>query len=162
MAAPDITAAVRFSHTLNQTVYVCPAMADYTNPTRSELNAGTRIDSVIPKDGIGGFAGTESTVTTDDLKSGVTIPLHDGEDWSGGSTITTYASKSGTQAHTGVLAKGSTVYVVLFDSTDTAGLKMDVFPCFVGAQTKARSGAATVESALTYTGVPAQNVTVPA
>lgn len=161
MVATDIAAAVRYSNTLNKTVYVCPTMVDYTSPSRAELNAGTRIDRVIPKDGIAGFAGSESTITADDLKTGVMIPVHDGEDWSQGSTINAHLSKSGTDIRS-VLTKGTSLYIVIFDSTDTAALKMDVFPVFVGSAQKSRSGLAMVTIGCTFTGVPAVDVTVPA
>lgn len=166
MAASLIPAPIRYSKTLNSTVYVVPTVADITAPTRSELDAGTRIDNVIPKDGISGFAGTETTVTADDLMSGYTLAVHDGEDWSSGSTITAYCDQDETASAgtdiRNVLTKGSNVVIVLFDSTDTAGKTMDVFPCYIGAHTKSRTGMATIDIACTFTGVPVSNVAVPA
>ena len=161
MAAPDIATATRYSNTLNKTVYVLPACADITAPTRAELNAGTRIDSVIPKTGITGFSGTQSTITSDDLKTGMTLSINDGEDWSQGSTIEAHLSKSGTDIRS-VLPKGQSKFIVMFDSTDTAGLKMDVFDIYVGSAEKSRSGLAMVTLGCTYNQVPAIDVTVPA
>jgi hypothetical protein len=162
---PAIASPVRYSKTQDSWVYVLPTCADITAPTRAELIAGTRIDKVIPKDGVAGFSGTESTITTDDLASGITIPLHDGEDWSAGSTITAYADKGYTATGgvdiRSVLAKDSDVVVVLFDSDDTPGKTCDLFKVHVGAHTKSRSGAATIDIACTFTDVPAQNVAVP-
>lgn len=161
MAASVLNPAVRYSNTLNKCVYVLPTAADYTAVTRAELDAGTRIDGEIPKDGISGFAGSEQTITADDLKTGITIPVHDGEDWSSGSTINAYLSKTGTDVRS-VLPKDSNQVIVIFDSTDTAGQKMDVFPVFVGSHQKSRSGMAMVTVGLTFTGVPSVDQTVPA
>lgn len=168
MVATPIPSPVRFSKTLNSTIYIVPTIANISAPTRTELDAGIRIDGVVPKDGVAGFAGSEVTVTADDLMTGYTLPIHDGIDWSSGSTITGYLSHGETATGTGasdirtVMATGTNVYVVLFDTIDSVGLTMDVFPCFIGAQTKSRSGVATVEIACTFTGVPALNVAVPA
>jgi len=166
MVATAIASAVRYSKTKNSAVYVLTDCADYTSPTRAELDAGTRIDKVIPKDGISGFAGTESTITSDDIFSGDTIALHDGEDWSSGSSITAYADKGYTATNgtdiRSVLAKDSDVFIVLFDSQDTPGLCMDVFPVHIGAHTKSRSSDSTIDIACTFTDVPATDVAVPA
>ena len=161
MAAPKINPAVRYSNTINEVVYWVPTMADYTNPTRAELDAGTNITGVIPKDGISGFSGSEQTQTTDDLASGKTLPLHDGEDFSQGSSINAWKSKTGTDIRT-VMPKYSSGNLVIFDAGDTAGGTMDVFPAYVGSHQKSRSGPAMVTIGLSYTGVPAENITVPA
>lgn len=163
MAASDLNPAVRYSHTLNQTVYILTTAADYNALTRAELDAGVRVDGEIPKDGVSGFSGTEQTITSDDNRTGNSIPLHDGKDWSQGSSINFHLSQTGAVDDIrSVAPENSTRIVVIFDSTDTAGLEMDVFPVRVGSLTKSRSGEAMGTLNFTYTGVPSTDQTVPA
>ena len=161
MPATVLAAPFKYS-AIGKDVYVCPTIAMLTAPLRSELNAGTNIKLHLDKDtGLAGFELTHNTVTATSLGDGIGYVLNDGNAY-GTATLTCHQSKTGAASDVrSLLTEGATTYIVIFDTADTAGLRMDVFAVTVNPITKVRAGVAMLTIPVDI-GNSARDVTVPA
>jgi len=163
MAATVLPAPYEYTALKHLTVYYCSSMADYTAPTRSELDAGTDVTRHIPKQGINGFTKTANVVQADNLATGGSVSLDDGYSLDQ-SSIQFHMSKNGSASDIrSVIAEGDEGYFVFFDNKDIGGNKMDVWP--VQCQTISKSKQAGQDMMLTASfqvNEPAENITVPA
>jgi hypothetical protein len=161
MAASLLASPFKFS-AINRDVYVLPSCANISSPTRAELNAGTNIRLHLDKDaGLAGFELTHNTITMTSMGDGIGYAVSDGNAY-GSPSITAHQSKGGPTGDVrSVFVEGSTQYVVIFDTTDTAGLKMDVFAVTVNPITKSRTGGSMLMVPFDI-GSSARDVTVPA
>lgn len=140
MAATVLASPFKFS-AIGKDVYIGPLPADITSPIRSELNAMTNIHFHLDKDnGLTGFELTPNTVTATDLGSGIGYPLNDGDAY-GTASLQCHMDKRGPDHDVrSVITEGDSLAVVIFDTLDTAALKMDVFAVTVRPISKGRAG----------------------
>ena len=161
MAAPVLASPFKYS-AIGKDVVVCTSIANISSPTRAEINAGTNIKLHLDKDtGLTGFELTHNTVTATSLGDGIGYPLNDGNAY-GAASFACHQSKTGSTTDVrSVFTEGATQYVIIFDSVDTAGLKMDVFQFTVNPITKTRSSTQLLTVPVDL-GASARDVTVPA
>lgn len=161
MSASVLAAPFKFS-AIGKDVVVCSSVSNIASPTRAEINAGTNIKLHLDKDnGLSGFELSHNTVTATSLGDGIGYPLNDGNAY-GTATLTAHQSKTGSTTDVrSVFTEGSTAYILIFDTVDTAGLKMDVFQVTVNPITKARAGVQMLTIPVDI-GNSARDVTVPA
>jgi len=163
MAATPIAAVSRYWPVGTTKWYWLTSVASYLSPgpTRLELNAGTDISGEVAD--ISGFTVSSNQIDTPDVnsrfRSKIPGPI-EAED----STLTLYADPSGVDARA-LFPRDTTGFVVRLDGGDTAGRKMSVFPCKVASQNKlmgTEEEAGRIEVAFTITGIPAEDLAVPA
>lgn len=161
MAAPAITASVRYTSRGTTKVYWVPAIASYASPTRSELNAGTDLTPQLMDSS--GWAVSSEQIDTPDAANRFTSKIP-GAITADDSSLTMYASKNGVDARS-LMPQDATGYIVLLLGGDTTGNKMDVWPVTVASVAKQislqGSDADTLLISYSPTSVPAQNVTIP-
>ncbi len=160
MAATAITASVRYFRPGTTKVYWVTTMADYTTPTRAELDAGTDLSGEIAE--VSGWSATSESIDTPDLGSRFTSKIP-GAITADDSSLTLYMSKSGTDVRT-LLERDTAGFVVWMDEGDTESGLMDVFPATVASAPKQRGlgEAARIQVQFTVTSEPAENVSIPA
>lgn len=142
-------------------VYVVNTMADYTAPTRSELNAGLDVTRQCRE--INDFQYEADTIERPDYASTWTSTVGGRTKASGNPSLAIYAAKNGVDARS-TLVFGYTGFVVMLDGGDVAGYKMDVWPVQVIAKPKQRSDSdpLTILYQFSIPQPPAEDVTVPA
>lgn len=160
MTAPAISSSTRYIPEGVTEFYFVAAMADYTSPTRSELNAGTNLTPEVAD--AGDWAITSASVDTPDLGNLFTSQIT-GKITADGTTLNMYADDASSDARS-LMPRGTTGFIVKFPEGDVAGHKMDVFPVKVGSVPKPTSmgNPSTLNFTYYVTKVPAENVTVPA
>ena len=167
MAVPTPTVVanpVRFSQTGNLVFIWVPTMANYQSPTSAEISAGFDYTSWIPKDGASGFETSSTTIASNDIKSGLELPLADGQSISNTPTVNfKRSSTTVTNSPSATFHYGLNGYICLTDapSLSTAGALMDIWPVTVGSASKTWSGEAFVVVSFNPSAVPAYNVAVP-
>jgi len=161
MAAPAITASVRFSARGATKIYWVATIASAASPTRSELNAGTDLSPQIMD--AKGWSVSSDQIKTPDLATRYTSTIP-GSITAEDSSLTMYASKNGVDARA-LMPRDAVGYIVLLHGGDTASNKMDVYPVTVSSVSKVMSvsgdDADTIEIAYAITAQPSENITVP-
>jgi hypothetical protein len=162
MAAPEITASVRYFDPEITKCYFLPtiAAADLT-PTRAEMDAGTDLSPEIAE--VSGFTVTSEEINTPDLGSRFTSKIP-GRTSAEDSSITFYADQAGNDART-VLPRDTTGYIQWCDGGDVAGNKSQVFPIRVRSLGQLRSvgdESHRLQVQFSITAKPAEDVTIPA
>src|SRR5689334_18895336 len=117
MAAPAITASIRYTSRGSTKVYWVATIANYLSPTRSELNAGTDLSPQLMDSS--GWTVKSNQIDTPDAATRFTSKIPgsiDAED----STLTMYASKNGVDARA-LMPQDTVGYIVLLFGGDTAG-----------------------------------------
>src|SRR5690242_13648663 len=129
MPATPITASDRYWPVGTEKWYWVAAIADYTSPTRSELNAGTDLTPEIFE--YSGFQVTGDEIDVPDRDSDFTgkIPGRTSAD---DSSIKFYADSTSDDVRT-LLPRGTVGHIVRLPEGDVAGHLMDVFPVRVKA-----------------------------
>lgn len=161
MAATPITQATRYFAAGISKCYFVSTIADYSAPTRAELDAGTDLSPEIAA--IEGWMVTGSAIDTPDLATRYTgnIP---GRTSSEESNITFYASQDGVDVRA-ELPRDTSGFIVWMDGGDVDGNFMDVFPIRVMSNTQQRSiedEAARRQVAFSIPREPAEGVAIPA
>lgn len=160
MTATKITATKRFIRPNVTKVYWVPTLADYNNPLRTELDAGTDVSGEISD--VSGWSTTSNSTDTPDWGSRFTSQIP-GNITADSSSITFYGS-SDTQDIRTLLNRDDTGFVVWMDGGDVPTQLMDVFPVTVSslAHQRTMSDPAAIQVSFTITDVPAENVAIPA
>lgn len=137
--------------------------ADYTSPTRAEIDAGTDLTGEIAE--TDGFTVSSDSIDAPDYGKRFVrkVPGRINAD---DSSITFYADADSADVRT-VLHRDDTGFVVIFPEGDDEGESshtMDVFPVTVASVSKPTSDSdpARIVVAFTITDEPATDVTVPA
>jgi len=162
MAATPITPVNRYWPVGTTRWLWVPTIANYlVAVTRAEINAGTDLSGEV--NDLDGWTVTSGTIDTPDVnsrfRSKIPGPI-EAED----SSLTLYADPSGSDVRT-LLPRDTTGYVVRLDGGDIAGRKMSVFPVKVASQNKLMGvdeEAGRIEISFTITGIPAEDLTIPA
>jgi hypothetical protein len=161
MAAPAITASVRYTSRGTTKIYWVVTAANYLTPTRPELNAGVDLSPQLNDSA--GWSVSSEQIDTPDMANRFTSKIP-GAITAEDSSLTMYASKTGADART-VMPQDAVGNIVLLFGGDTAGNKMDVWPVTVASVSKQISvqggDADTLQISFSPTNVPAQNVTIP-
>jgi hypothetical protein len=162
MAAPEITASVRYFDPEVTKCYFLPtiAAADLT-PTRLEMDAGTDLSPEIAE--VSGFTVTSEEINTPDLGSRFTSKIP-GRTSAEDSSITFYADLGGNDVRT-VLPRDTTGYIQWCDGGDVAGNKSQVFPIRVRSLGQLRSvgdESHRLQVQFSSTSEPNEDVTIPA
>lgn len=141
MPATVLDAPFKYS-AIKKDVIIIPSVADSgLVPTRTEINAGTNIKLHLDKDsGLSGFTITPNSVTATDLGSGVGYPLDDGSTYGTASFMCHQDKRGATYDVRSVFTEDVTVYAMICDTLDTAGLAADMFAVTVRLIDKSRSG----------------------
>ncbi|EYR64651.1 hypothetical protein N866_07185 [Actinotalea ferrariae CF5-4] len=161
MVATPMPTTERFFAPEISKVYIATTMADYTQPTRVELNASTDVTAEIA--GVTGWSVTSAMIVTPDWGSRFTRQIG-GRTSAEASSITFYADLEGQDIRT-ILARGDKVKVVFADQGDVAGLPADIFDTEVTSLGKVRTnadGALTITVNFAIKSVPAEDVPLPA
>jgi hypothetical protein len=159
MPATPIASSVRFFRPGITSIVFVPTIADYTAPTRIEINAGTDLSNELAE--VAGWKVVSENIDAPDFAStfvGKVAGKTSVED----SSLTMYASSDTTDVRT-LLPRGTTGYILRMDGGDVATQKMDVFPVTVSALGKVTdtSNAAHIEIDFAVTKVPAEDVAIP-
>lgn len=159
MTAPAIGASTRYIPEGVTHYYFVAAIASYTAPTRSELNAGTDLTNEVAS--AGDWAINGSAVPAPDLATLFDSQVA-GKTSMGTTTLDMYASSNSSDVRT-LLPRGTTGYIVKFPEGDVSGHTMDVFPVKVLAQPKPTNmgNPSVIQLQFVVTKIPAENVTVP-
>ncbi|MFI6347254.1 hypothetical protein [Streptomyces sp. NPDC050560] len=159
MATP-ITPSVRYYRRGTTKVLWVPTIANIQTPTRSEIEAGTALESETGA--MAGWQTTSATVPTAALGSRFT-PTVPGEITAADSSLTFWASKDGEDVRQ-ILVREAAGFVIWMDEGDTEDGTMDVYPVTVTSQAKVRDmdTAAQIMAQFAITSVPAENVAIPA
>jgi hypothetical protein len=162
MAAPAITASIRYTSRGATKFYWIPTAADPAAPTRSEMNAGTDLSPQIADSS--GWSVSSEMIETPDLASRYTSTIP-GTISADDSSLTFYMSRDGVDARA-LMPRDETGFIAILDGGDVAANKMDVFPVTVSSHSKQRSvqgsDADTLVISYAITSEPSENVTVPA
>lgn len=159
MAATPMAATTRYFRPGTTKVYWLDTLADYTAPTRSELDAGTDLSAEVQE--INGFQVTSASVDTPDFGSRFASKIP-GMITADDSALITYADATSVDIRS-VLSRDDNGYVVIMDEGDVAGQLMDIYPARVASTPKLREreDAARIQADFTLTQEPAENVTIP-
>jgi hypothetical protein len=161
MAAPAITASVRYTSRGTTKIYWVVTIANYLSPSRGELNAGTDLSPQL--NGSAGWSVSSEQIDTPDMANRFTSKIP-GAITAEDSSLTMYASKNGVDAR-GIMPQDAVGFIVLLFGGDTTSNKMDVWPVTVASVSKQISvqggDADTLVVSYSPTSVPAQNVTIP-
>lgn len=162
MAATPITPVNRYWPVGTTRWLWVPTIANYMSTvTRPEINAGTDLSGEIAD--LDGWTVTSNQIDTPDVNSRFRSKIPgaiEAED----SSLTIYADPSGTDVRT-LLPRDTSGFIIRMDGGDVAGRKMSVFPVKVASQNKLMGTdeeAARIEIAFTITGIPAEDLTIPA
>lgn len=160
MAPTALTATSRYIPIGTRRYYWVPTMADYTSPTRAELDAG--MDLTAEVSAVSGFAVTSDTVDTPDFSTRFTSKIP-GMITADDSSLTLYNSSDSDDART-LLVRDAVGNVVILPEGDNTDATMDVFPVKVASAPKSQEGdsPATTEYQFTITREPAADIPVPA
>jgi hypothetical protein len=162
MAAPAITASIRYSARGATKIYWLPSVASPSAVTRAELNAGTDLSPQVAD--AGGFNVSSEQIETPDLATRYTSTIP-GSIAAEESSLTMYASRNGVDART-LMARDTVGFIGLLHGGDVAGYKCDIYPVTVSSVAKqiqvAGSEADTLVFSYAITAEPAENVSVPA
>jgi hypothetical protein len=162
MAAPVITASVRYSARGATKIYWLPAVATPAAVTRAELNAGTDLSPQIAD--ASGFSVSSEQIETPDLATRYTSTVP-GSISAEESTLTMYASRNGVDARS-LMARDVVGFIGLLHGGDVSGYKCDIYPVTISSVAKqiqvAGSEADTLVFTYAITAEPAENVAVPA
>lgn len=160
---PTLTASVRYFQPEVSKVFFLPTIvATNLTPTRAEITAGTDLTGEIAD--LSGWQVSADMIPTPDLAAKFVGQVA-GRIKADNSSITFYASKSGTDVRA-TLPRGQAGYIAFMDGGDVATTgKMDVYPVEVASVGKVRS---TGDKALTLainfaiTRKPGEDLTIPA
>lgn len=159
MSATPISSSVRYYRRGVSKVSWVPTIANKSAPSRAELDAGTELSPET-----GAVDGWEITSNTEDAPAlGTTFNAKVFSTTEvGDSSLTLYASRSGTDVRT-LLTRGTSGYIVWMDEGDVAGNLMDVFPVQVMSQAKTRDidALGMVKVGFAIPSEPAENVAIP-
>lgn len=162
MPATPIASVTRYWPTGVQEWLWVPTMADYRNPTRAELNAGTALRREL--NATEGWSTTGEDIETPDGES-TFIGVIPGPVTAEESSFTFYAAADGSDARA-LMPRGTEGYVVRMMGGDVAGRKMDIYPVRVKTMSKlanvGENEAARIMVQFSITREPAEDVTIPA
>jgi len=162
MAATPIAAVERYWPTGVAEWLWVPTMADYENPTRAELNAGTALRREMNSSE--GWNTTGEDIATPDGESRFESSIP-GKITAEESSFTIYAAEDGDDARA-LMPRGTAGYVVRMPGGDVAGRKMDNFPVRVKTVSKLMNvgdeEAGRLQFQFSITREPAEDLTIPA
>lgn len=160
MAPSTITKSDRYFRPGKTKVYFVDTLADYTSPTRTEIDAGTDLSPEVAS--VEGFSVTSDSIDTPDLASRFTSKIP-GAITADNSSINFYADSTSTDVRT-ILPRDTEGFVLWLDEGDSEGNTMDVFPVTVASAPKLRSlsDPAQIQIQFTITSEPEEDVDVPA
>lgn len=140
-------------------VYLVDTMADYTSPTRVELDAGLDVTRQVRS--IDGWTVAADQIDRPDMASLFTSKIG-GRTSADDSSLTIYAARNGVDVRS-TLVQGYTGYVVFLDGGDVTGYKMDVYPVLVISRPKQRgdSDPLNIQYQFSITQPPAEDVAIP-
>jgi len=150
--APEITKVIWFD---------ADGLADYTNPTHAEIEAGVFIQDEIAA--LSGWLTTSASIETPDMGSRFKKKIGGRTDIAD-SSLTFYADQRGVDVRT-LAARGDRGFIAFMDGGYVTGQPMDIYPVFVASIGKDRSTddkAAQLQIQYTITSVPAEDVEIPA
>ncbi|MBX6382161.1 MAG: hypothetical protein IRZ07_04175 [Microbispora sp.] len=162
MPATPIAPVTRYWPTGTSQWLWVPTMADYTNPTRAELDAGIALRREM--NASEGWNTSGEDIETPDGESQFvgTIP---GRITAEESSITFYADPTGSDARE-LMPRGAEGYIVRMPGGDVPGRKMDVFPVRVKTVSKlmnvGEDEAARLQIQFSITREPAEDIEIPA
>lgn len=160
MSPPPITPTIRYYPPGIRRVYWVISSADYNNPTRAELDAGTDVTNEVAA--MSGWSVTSTAVETPDLGNRFTSQVP-GALTSQTNDLTFYTSQNSADVRQ-LMPRDSNGFIVICWEGDVAGQLMDVFPVRIMSQamdtTVTNAGQVVVSFAVTS--VPANNVAIPA
>jgi hypothetical protein len=157
----DIATSTRYVPTGIRKIYYCPAIANTSSPTRTELTTnGTNLTPQIAE--MSGFTVSSDTVDVPDLANRFVGKLP-GAITAEDSSIRFYASQNSVDVRS-VLPRDTAGFIVCLWEGDVATQKCDIFPVKVAATSMqtAIDEAASIEVSFTVTSTPIVNVTIPA
>src|SRR5215216_5822239 len=158
MAAPNITASIRYARFGVTRVVYALTVSNYNSPTRAEINAGTDLSTEVAE--ISGFQVNSGFIPTPDLATPFTGQIL-GRTTAEDSSITMYASVNSVDVRT-LLPRGTVGYLMWFDEGDVPTRKYDIYPITVGSVGKERTTDDTPARLVVNVAVtrePAENVT---
>ncbi|MGD9989307.1 hypothetical protein [Pseudonocardia sp.] len=140
-------------------VYIVDDIADYTAPTRVELDAGLDVTRQVRS--IDGWTVAADQIERPDMASLFTSKIG-GRTSADDSSLTIYAARNGVDVRS-TLVQGYTGFVVFLDGGDVTGYKMDVYPVLVISRPKQRgdSDPMTTQYQFSITQPPAEDVAIP-
>jgi hypothetical protein len=161
MAAPKADATTRYINPGTTVVLLVDTIADITNPTRAELDAGLDVSEQVGE--ATGWLVSGAAVDMPDLAKVFTGNLP-GRTSAEQSSLSFYADKTGADLREKSV-RGAETNVVWMDGGDVPGYLCDIFPVRVLSQGLTRSvagdAAATLPVQYAITSQPAQNVVIP-
>ena len=160
MAAPDITAAIRYTRPELSDTYWVLTIANIAAPTRAELNAGTNLANDIAS--VTGFTVEGTTLDAPDQGHKFTAQVSHRIN-AGDSSLACYASNNSVDV-CGLIHRDDVGYIVMLDEGDVAGRKMDIYPVKCKSVSKPRDNEAVpvITVAFAITSTPQVDVTIPA
>lgn len=167
MPATTLQATVRYLPPGIRQVYKVPTLADPTNPTRVELDAGTDITDEVVDGGITGFSYTPSQVDAGDVGSKLTKQVK-GRTALDAPSLNLYLSEDydGTTNKDArdLWADDEAGFVVIFPEGDHDGLTLNVYQVTALATVVDPDTTKVANCTVSFvqTGLPALNVTIPA
>jgi hypothetical protein len=160
MGATPINATKRFFAPEITQIIFCGTLADYNNPTRSEIDGGKRLEKECSA--VNGFTVESNFIDAPDYGSKFT-GQNAGRTQAQNSSLTFYQSQD-TDDIRRDLPRGTTGYVLILWGGDVPGQMMDVFPVEVGSAGKSIPDNADADITIQFgiTRVPAEDVAIPA
>jgi hypothetical protein len=162
MVATPLGATDRYVAPETTKTYLVDTLANYTSPLRAELDAGIDLTAEIAT--ATGWELTADNVAVPDGGSLFTSQVP-GRINPGDAAIAFYASRDTADVRD-VIERGDEKYVIHLHGGDVEGQKMDIWPVRVRSVSApidyAASSAAMINILFAITGVPAENVAIPA
>lgn len=160
MAATPIAGVDRFYAATVTKIVFCPAVADKSAPTRSEINAGTELSGQVSE--VNGFTVNGALIDTPDYGSRFTSKIP-GRTEAADSSLKFYQDRA-TDDVRSLLPRDTQGFILMMWGGDVPTQKMDVFPVTVTSAGKSipDNAAADITVMFAITGVPAEDVAIPA
>lgn len=162
MAATPIAAVERFWPTGTSEWLWVPTMADYENPTRLEINAGTALRREMSASEGWNTSGEDIETPDGESRFVGSIP---GKITAEESNFTMYADPTGQDARQ-LMPRGTAGFVVRMPGGDVAGRLMDVYPVRVKTVSKqmnvGEDEAGSLQFQFSISREPAEDLVIPA
>jgi hypothetical protein len=162
MPAPNIAPVTVYTSRGSTRVLWVEDFANYMTPTRSEIDAGTDLSTIV--NDMGGFQVKSSQVDAPRL-SDLYTPTVSGEQKTDDSSLTCYMDKEGADARV-LMPQDEEGYIVWMFGGDVAANKMDIYPVQVSALNHMPSIKGnepdSTEFQFSVKNIPARTIAVPA